>query len=181
MRIVGFAIALTLFACAAAWAQQGHGSPYREQHQAGARGLSRAEIDDLVAGRGMGLARAAELNGYPGPRHVLDAAHDGALALTPEQRTSVQRVFDGMEREAKRLGAQVIAEEGALETAFRRGAITETELGERVKRLAMIQGELRQVHLRAHLATRALLTDAQVARYEELRGYTSSAPAPHKH
>ena len=35
------------------------------------RGLSEQEIDDLTNGRGMGLARAAELNGYPGPLHVL--------------------------------------------------------------------------------------------------------------
>lgn len=182
MRTTSLALALALVAAPlTATAQHGgHGSPYREQHQAGTRGLSSAEADDLVAGRGMGLARAAELNGYPGPRHVLDAAREGALALTPEQRAGVQAVFDAMEREAKRLGARVLAEERALETAFRGGAITETELGERVNRLASMQGELRQVHLRAHLATRALLTDAQVARYDELRGYSSSAPQ-HRH
>jgi len=131
MKIAAIAAAMTLLAGAAAWAQHGHGSPYREQHQAGARGLSAGEVDDLVAGRGMGLARAAELNGYPGPRHVLDAARDGALALTSEQRASVQRVFDAMEREAKRLGPQVVAEERALEAAFRGRAITEAELGDR--------------------------------------------------
>jgi hypothetical protein len=42
-----------------------------------------------------------------------------------------------------------------------------------VKKLATMQGHLREVHLRAHLATKALLTDAQIARYNELRGYST--------
>jgi hypothetical protein len=168
------AVALVGLTPAFVWAQHGgHGQApaYKEQHAAGARGLSAKELEDLRAGRGMGLARAAELNGYPGPRHVLDAAADGALTLTAEQRRAVEGVFAAMEHEARRLGARVVADEQALEAAFRSGAITETELAERIRRLAAVQGELREVHLRAHLATRALLTDVQVARYNEIRGY----------
>jgi hypothetical protein len=146
-------------------------SPYREQHAAGLRGLSAAEIDDLRAGRGMGLARAAELNGYPGPRHVLDAARDGSLTLSAEQRRKIESVFAGMEREARRVGLQVIAEEQALEAAFGRGGVSESELTDRVRRVAAVQSELRAVHLRAHLATHAVLSDEQVRRYNELRGY----------
>jgi|ERR1051326_3213494 hypothetical protein len=178
------AVALIVIFAASASAQQppGQVSPYREQQRAGARGLSPQEIDDLEAGRGLGLARAAELNGYPGPRHVLDAARDRQMSLTPEQREGVQRVFDAMARDAQRIGARVIAEEQALEAAFRGGTIGEAELNERVSRLALMQGELRQVHLRAHLATRALMTDVQVARYNELRGYDAAAPATgHQH
>ncbi|HYE89844.1 MAG TPA: hypothetical protein VEA38_02435 [Terriglobales bacterium] len=161
--------------------QQGHGADraYREQHAAGARGLSAKELEDLREGRGMGLARAAELNGYPGPRHVLDAAADGSLPLTPEQGARVQRVFDAMQGEARRVGARLIAEEEALEAAFRLGTMTESELADRTRRLAALQGELRAVHLRAHLATRAVLTDAQVQRYNEIRGYAGPAgPSP---
>ena len=149
-------------------------SPYREQHASGLRGLSAQEIDDLRAGRGMGLARAAELNGYPGPRHVLDAARDGSLTLSTEQRQAIERVFAGMEREARRVGLQVIAEEQALEATFGRGEITDAELTDRVRRVAAVQSELRAVHLRAHLATRAVLSDEQVRRYNELRGYAGS-------
>ena len=178
MSVTPWVTALLIACAAPAMAQHGHDSPYRDQHQAGTRGLSARERDDLLAGRGMGLARAAELNGYPGPRHVLDAAADGSLALTTEQRAGVQRVFDAMERDARRLGARVVTEEQALEAAFRGGAITEAELAERVSRLALVQGELRQVHLRAHLATRAILSAEQIARYENLRGY---APAAHRH
>ena len=184
MTIASLALGLLLIVLAPAAAFAQHGSPYRAQQQAGARGLSSQEIDDLTEGRGMGLARAAELNGYPGPRHVLDAARKGQLALTPEQQAGVQRVYDAMEREARRLGARVVADEQALEAALRGGGLTDTELSERVTRLAAMHGELRQVHLRAHLETRALLTAAQVARYDEVRGYSSSAPTahpPHRH
>jgi hypothetical protein len=88
-----------------------------------------------------------------------------------------------MERDAQRLGARVIAEESALEAAFRGGAVSERAVAEHVRRVAAVQGELREVHLRAHLATRALLSDAQVARYNELRGYTAPGgpPPAHRH
>lgn len=48
------------------------------------KALSDQQIADLRAGRGIGMALPAELNGYPGPLHVLELAD--ALGLTPEQR-----------------------------------------------------------------------------------------------
>jgi hypothetical protein len=36
------------------------------------KALSAEQIADLKAGQGLSLALAAELNGYPGPRHVLE-------------------------------------------------------------------------------------------------------------
>jgi hypothetical protein len=45
--------------------------------------LSDEQIADLKAGRGMGLALAAELNGYPGPSHAVELA--GPLDLSGEQ------------------------------------------------------------------------------------------------
>ncbi|HXH46834.1 MAG TPA: hypothetical protein VNK51_23725 [Bradyrhizobium sp.] len=47
------------------------------------KALSLQQIDDLRAGRGMGLALAAELNGYPGPSHVLELRD--RLGLTVDQ------------------------------------------------------------------------------------------------
>src|ERR1043166_6828164 len=76
-------------------------SPYREQQATELRGLTPGEIADLRAGHGMGLARPAELNGYPGPRHVLDAVAAGHMQMTPEQQSAVQRVFDRMSMAAK--------------------------------------------------------------------------------
>src|SRR5579883_151022 len=80
-------------ACGAAAAQ----SPYAGLEARPVKALSDEQIADLKAGRGMGLALAAELNGYPGPRHLLDLADQ--LSLTPAQRAEVQRLFDAMAAE----------------------------------------------------------------------------------
>jgi hypothetical protein len=50
----------------------------------------------------MSLALAAELNGYPGPRHVLELGEQ--LGLTEQQRAGVQRLFDDMTAEVLPLG-----------------------------------------------------------------------------
>jgi hypothetical protein len=76
--------------------------PYAGQENSSVPGLSEAEITALRTGAGMGLARPGEINGYPGPRHVLDLADE--LALTPDQRAAVQALFDQMQREAVALG-----------------------------------------------------------------------------
>ena len=178
------------FACVAlcamvgpAVASDGLTSPYRDSASPEIRALTQKEIEDLRAGRGMGLARAAELNSYPGPRHVLDAAAAGQLHLTPVQGRTIQGLFDRMSREAQRLGVLILEEEQQLEIAFRAGRIQEGDLRARVARIAALQGELRAVHLETHLATRAALTEQQVKHYNELRGYaTGSRPPPqHQH
>ena len=46
-------------------------SPYTGEEQRAIKALSEEEIGDLLEARGMGLAKAAELNSYPGPLHVL--------------------------------------------------------------------------------------------------------------
>lgn len=43
----------------------------------------------------MGLAKAAELNGYPGPLHVLELAVD--LSLTAEQKAATETLFKSMQ------------------------------------------------------------------------------------
>ena len=156
-------------------------SPYRSAAGADLRGISAEEIAALRDGTGMGLARAAELNSYPGPRHLLDAIHDGRLPASPEQRRRTEGIFDRMQQDAQRVGAQILAEERTLEATFRARTITETELRARVARIAALQGELRTIHLSAHLATRALLTDAQVEQYDRLRGYSAAEPATRGH
>ena len=139
------------------------------------RGLPAEEVEDLRQGRGMGLARAADLAGYPGPRHVLDAAATGRLPLTADQLETVRRLFDTMSAEARRLGARILDEEAGLEAAFREGTIGEAELAARVDRVGALRAELRRVHLRAHLQTRALLDADQLARYAELRRHDGAA------
>jgi hypothetical protein len=156
-------------------------SPYREQQSSEIRGLSAEEIDDLRAGRGMGLARAAELNGYPGPRHLLDAFEAGQASLTDEQVRAVRGVFEQMSEEARQLGSVILQEEHELEAAFRRGAMDERQLRTRVERIARLRGELRLVHLRTHLVTRALLSQEQIQQYNRVRGYSPEGHGKQKH
>src|SRR3569833_2109445 len=79
-------------------------TPYVGMQTRTIKALSEQQIADLNAGRGMGLALAAELNGYPGPSHVLELAD--RLQLSAEQRAGVQHLFDSMRAEAVPLGTR---------------------------------------------------------------------------
>jgi len=147
-------------------------SPYAGQQQRAIKALSDRDIEDLRAARGMGLAKAAELNSYPGPAHVLELATH--LHLTDAQRAATQKIFETMRAKAVPLGTQIIAAEGELDRAFARAQITPDELRKRLQAIAKLQSELRAVHLEAHIAQRALLSPAQIARYDTLRGYSAS-------
>lgn len=147
----------------------GSGSPYAGQQARPIKALSPDEIEGYRAGAGMGLAKAAELNHYPGPRHVLDLA--GPLGLTDAQRGQVQASFDRMQREARELGTRLVEEEAALDEAFASGSITSADLDARIARIAGLQGRIRAAHLRAHVETRAELGEEQVRHYDFLRGY----------
>ena len=174
-------IHLSLAGALPAWAEAPLTSPYVEQLGSEIRGLSTKEIDDLREGRGMGLARAAELNGYPGPRHLLDAVKAGHLHLSREQLEKVQGLFETMSAEAKRLGSTILKEEQEIEAAFRTGTVSEPDLRARVEALAALYGRLRIGHLRTHLETRALLTEHQIQRYNQLRGYSMSEGGQGQH
>ncbi len=140
------------------------------------KALSREEMADLRGGRGMGLALAAELNGYPGPRHVLDLADQ--LSLTNEQRTHIQQLFDSMKAEAVPIGQKLIAAERDLNRGFVERTITPEQLKAATAAIAEIQGKLRDTHLKYHLATAALLSPEQIRHYKELRGYRAVAGTP---
>jgi hypothetical protein len=152
-------------------------SPYAGWQTRAIKALSPQEIDDLRAGRGMSLALAAELNGYPGPRHLLDLGD--ALALNDTQRQAIAQLFAQMQGEAQRLGADILRQEAALDAAFGRGDLGEAGLQQYLSALGTLLGELRFVHLRAHLAAKALLSEAQVVRYNELRGYSGESTSGH--
>lgn len=158
---------------------QSHPQPYAGQDKRPVKALSAQQIADLEAGRGMGLALAAELNGYPGPLHVLELAEP--LGLTPAQRERTQVLFEAMKEEAKALGARVIAAEGALDRQFAARSVTEASLRDGVSDVAALQGDLRATHLKYHLAVAELLTPPQIARYAELRGYGQGGPQDRGH
>lgn len=131
--------------------------------------LSSEEIEQYRAGAGMGYAKAAELNQFPGPMHVLELA--GPLGLSEEQRAATQRLMQTHKAEARALGAKLVAAEQHLEQLFRSRQVDDAKLAHAVNEAARLQGEYRLSHLETHRRMRALLTDEQVHRYDMLRGH----------
>jgi hypothetical protein len=105
-------LAVLVLTSTAAFAQ----TPYAGMQNRPIKALSEQQLADLGAGRGMGLALAAELNGYPGPSHVLELADK--LELTADQRARIQRLFDSMKAEALPLGSKLIELEADLDKQF---------------------------------------------------------------
>ncbi len=123
------------------------------------------------------MALPAELNGYPGPRHVLDLA--AQLHLTEEQQAEIQALYDTMLLEAVDLGEQILQAEAELELTFRDNSMDEAFLEEQLTAIGALQAKLRFVHLRTHIATAAMLTPEQTEQYSVLRGYTPEGTGHH--
>ncbi len=151
-------------------------SPYAGQEARALKALSAEEIDELLDGRGMGLARVAEINGHPGPAHALDMAAE--LGIDGRQADALSAVKARMTVEARRLGAEIVARERALDRAFAEGRADPADIIRAAAEIGELQGRLRAVHLVAHVEARELLTPDQVRRYAELRGY---GRGPHGH
>lgn len=168
MKIIAF-VGLVASILLAAGASADPASPYGGQEQREIKSLSPQEIGDYSAGKGMGLAKAAELNGYPGPAHVLELA--GPLALSAEQRARTQELFTRMQKKAMGLGRQLIDEEQKLDKLFASRTVTPDTLNASLERIGTLQAQLRQAHLEAHLTQTQILSATQIAKYVELRGY----------
>jgi Spy/CpxP family protein refolding chaperone len=153
-------------------------SPYAGQQTRPIKALSAEEIAAPRNGEGMGMAKAAELNGYPGPVHVLGLANQ--LRLSESQRAQIAAIHARMSAAAKPLGEELITREQTLDQLFATGEITPERLSAETTAIGELQGRLRSVHLAAHLETRALLSPDQIATYRELRGY-ANPPAPMEH
>jgi|RhiMethySRZTD1v2_1073278.scaffolds.fasta_scaffold714775_2 hypothetical protein len=149
--------------------------PYAGLQMREIKALSDEEIADLRAGRGMGMALPAELNGYPGPSHVLELA--AQLGLSEQQRGNVQTLFNSMKAEAVPIGQRLLAAEQALNWQFVERGITPERLKAATAEIGAIRSELRYTHLKYHLSTATLLTPDQIRQYAELRGYTAGMPS----
>jgi Spy/CpxP family protein refolding chaperone len=167
--------ALLLISAAAANAQ----TPYAGMQTRSIKALSEQQVADLSAGRGMGLALAAELNGYPGPVHLLELVDK--LNLSADQRASVQRLFDSMKAEALPLGAKLLEQEADLDKQFATHTVTPDSLKASTAAVTATQGALRETHLKYHLSMVAVLSPGQTQRYAELRGYGGQAPSIEHH
>jgi len=148
-------------------------SPYRNFADRPIKAMSPEKIDALNTGKGAGYALVAELNGYPGPRHVLDLASE--LALTETQLSTTRDLFDRMQTEAIRLGKLIIVGERQLEEAFRQRKISEAVLFRLTEEIAETESRLRATHLKYHLAMVKILSNEQVIAYDRLRGYHAAA------
>jgi Spy/CpxP family protein refolding chaperone len=166
-------LALALVASTgAAVAQASHAQPpYAGMQRREIKALDPKQVDDLKAGRGMGLALAAELNGYPGPIHVLELAK--RLRLSPDQRARVQQLFDSMKAEAIPLGHKLLDQERSLDQHFADRTITRETLTALTRSIGETTAALRDTHLSYHLTTLEVLTPEQVRQYGMERGYGS--------
>jgi Spy/CpxP family protein refolding chaperone len=152
---------------------------YTGQQNRTIKALSDEDIAAVRNGEGMGMAKAAELNGYPGPAHVLALAKQ--LSLTDEQSRQVQRIFDRMNAAAKSLGGEVIAHKQMLDRLFAAGNADRNSVMAETASISDLQGRLRSVHLTAHLETRTVLASDQIANYLRLRGYGDGGEPQHQH
>ncbi|MCI0433301.1 MAG: hypothetical protein L0271_06600 [Gemmatimonadetes bacterium] len=168
-RILLAVVVLSLFGTPLAAQADHQHSPYAGRPGSGIAALTVEELEDLENGAGMGFALAAELNHYPGPRHVLELAD--SLALTADQRSRVTVIFERMLENARRVGAQVIAAESDLDQRFKHAHIDAAAARTATMEIGRLRGELRAIHLIAHLDVTAVLSMEQVEIYDRLRGY----------
>ena len=124
------------------------------------------ERSALERGEGFGMARAADRNGFPGPRHVLELKDE--LKLTLKQQSAIEELFRRMKQQALARGKEVLLAEQKLDALFAERR-PEAELREQAFRAATLRAELRWVHLSAHLATQKLLSPGQLAAYQSIR------------
>ena len=173
-KFFGVTIVLALVA-SNAFANQA--TPYAGEDQRAIKALSADEIQSYLNGKGAGLAKAAELNHYPGPAHVLELADK--LELSAQQKTRTEAIFKTMQADAIRWGKALIDKEQELDRRFASNAITPEALRSLLEQIGKLQAEVRRAHLSAHLQQRAVLSGEQVAKYDSLRGYGSGQGHSH--
>jgi Spy/CpxP family protein refolding chaperone len=157
---------LGLFAAdsSVSWGQHGHG--HEGGHQAAQ--ACAVEFDKVVGeGRGFGMAFAADQNGYPGPMHVLELKD--RLKLTAGQEAKAQALMHAMFSESKPKSARLLELEAKLRRLFADRTADVTAVRATVAEVERARGEVRLVHLLAHLKTRELLTEDQRRIYHEAR------------
>ncbi len=152
--------------------------PYAGQQAREVKALSADEVKQYLAGAGMGYAKSAELNHFPGPQHALELSEQ--LGLSAEQRAHARQLMVAHKAEARAIGAKLVDSELALEMLFRGGRVDEASLATAVNAAAALAGAYRLSHLETHRRMRLLLTEEQVAHYDRLRGYAGGDGQQHR-
>jgi hypothetical protein len=155
-------------------AEHAYKSKYAGEEKREIKSLSETDIEELKNGKGWGLAKAAELNGMPGPAHLLEMKDE--IDLSAKQIRAIEDLYKKMKQEAIPLGLELIALERELNNQFANRTITYESLGVLLESVAQVQKKLRYVHLATHLKTPHILTSGQIALYNKLRGYSSDDP-----
>jgi hypothetical protein len=150
-------------------------TPYAGLQGRPIKALSELQIADLQAGRGMALP--AELNGYPGPSHLLELAD--RIGLSDAQRRDIQSMFDAMKSEAIGIGEHLVAQEAALGALFAKHSATPEAISVATAEIGATQGKLRAAHLKYHLMTVGTLQPSQIEQYAQLRGYAGESTLHH--
>lgn len=145
--------------------------PYAGQENRNIKALSPSDVEGLKKGNGMGFAKSAELNHYPGPLHSLE--NRTALNLTDSQLTAIIAAQTRMRNRAIALGEKVIEGERSLDELFATGRATADGIRQISVEVGRLRGELRATHLEAHLDVKNILTKHQTTMYDSLRGYTN--------
>lgn len=170
LRALSIGLAITFNpAGVSAQDHMGHSSPYTGFETRAIKSLSESDLKELRRGGGWGLALPAELNGVPGPAHLLDLSEE--IPLFADQVAAIQRIFDAMRSEAIAAGARLIEAEDAIGTAFQSGDLDERGLRALIGEAEAARADLRFIHLSRHLSMPPLLSAEQIARYNILRGY----------
>ena len=173
MRTTRAALLCLAFALGAALTACAH-SPYAGQQSRDLKALSEDEVAAYLEGRGQGFAKPAELNGYPGPMHVLELARP--LELTEAQREATRRLMDRHKEEVRRLGREYIDNERAIERLFAAREATAEKIASLTARSAELHARIRASHLATHVEQARILDAEQRRRYDVMRGYDASAP-----
>jgi len=152
-------------------------SSYAGQETREIRTLSEEDIRQLQNGEGWGLAKAAELNGLPGPAHLLEMANAGVIRFTAEQLDRILTLHRDMKAQAIPLGLSLIEQERKLNLRFATGDLSEDELRRLLHQIAETTAELRYLHLSTHLKTQPILNPHQIRTYNSIRGYAIGTSA----
>lgn len=155
-------------------AKETHHSKYVGQEKRLIKSLSADDIYQLNNGKGWGLAKVAELNGMPGPLHLLQMKDK--ISLSDDQEKKIRGLFEDMKSKAVPLGKQLIQLEKELNDSFSDKSITENRLNQQLQAIAQVRKKLRYVHLVTHLKTPLILSERQITKYNQLRGYGSGDP-----
>ena len=163
---------ISLFAVAStsALAQHTHTmSPYAHTQSSEVSTLTPEEVRELRNGEGMGLARPAELNQFPGPKHLLELVSD--LDLSQPQIARIKAIRKKMKMRAIAKGKEILETELHLANLFASGHPSVAEMNRITEHLGVMRGKLQAIHLLAHIESARELTADQIESYDRLRGY----------